>query len=121
MKNILRFLILGCLAVVLLGSTAACKSEPVSYKWRMATSWNADHLFYTRGAQAICDRVKTLSGGRLVIQPYPAGEIAGALVVMDAVSSGKVEMGHSWSGYWISQDPSFELFSSIPNQMVAQE
>jgi TRAP-type mannitol/chloroaromatic compound transport system substrate-binding protein len=121
MRRFLSVSLLVCLVAVVLGGSFGCKSASVTYQWRMATSWNADHLFYTQGAQAICERVKTLSGGRLVIKPYPAGEIVDALGVMDAVSSGKVEMGHSWSGYWASRDPSFELFSSIPNQMVAQE
>jgi TRAP-type mannitol/chloroaromatic compound transport system substrate-binding protein len=40
---------------------------------------------------------------------------------MGAVSKGQVEIGHSWSGYWLDKDPAFELFSSIPGQMVAQE
>ncbi|MBN1191969.1 MAG: TRAP transporter substrate-binding protein DctP [Dehalococcoidales bacterium] len=87
----------------------------------MATSWAADSLFYTEAAAAICDRVGELSGGRFIIEPKPAGEIAGALEVMDAVWEGHVEMGHSWSGYWLEKDPAFELFSSIPGQMVAQE
>jgi len=87
----------------------------------MATGWTSDNVYYTDVAQAICDRVKELSGGRLVITPYPAGEIVEPLEIMDAVSKGTVEIGHSWSGYWVDQDRSFELFSSIPNQMVAQE
>jgi TRAP-type mannitol/chloroaromatic compound transport system substrate-binding protein len=120
-EKFIRLFLAFSLVIILLYGFMGCKSAPENFKWRMAASWTADHLFYTRAAQAICDRVKTLSGGRLVIQPYPAGEIAGALEVMEAVSSGKVEMGHSWPGYWTGKDPSFELFSSIPNQMVAQE
>jgi TRAP-type mannitol/chloroaromatic compound transport system substrate-binding protein len=103
----------------LLVGVTGCRSAEV-YHWKMATSWTADHQFFVRGAQAICERVKKLSGGRLIIDPLPAGQI-GALEVMDAVSKGKVEMGHSWSGYWLQTDRSFELFTSIPNQMIAQE
>jgi len=117
----LRLLLLSCLVVELLGSGIACQSTPQQYTWRMATSWTSDNLFFTQAARPICDRVKTLSGGRLVIQPYPAGEVTGPLEVMEAVSTGKVEIGHSWSGYWTGKDRTFELFSSIPNQMVAQE
>jgi TRAP-type mannitol/chloroaromatic compound transport system substrate-binding protein len=120
-SKILSALILCSLTIFLLGSNIACRSSSPVLNWRMATSWTSDSLFYTGAAKAICDRVNKLSGGRLVIEPYPAGSIAGALEVMDAVSQGRVEMGHSWSGYWLEKDPSFELFSSIPDQMVAQE
>jgi TRAP-type mannitol/chloroaromatic compound transport system substrate-binding protein len=56
-----------------------------------------------------------------VIEPYAAGAIADGLGVMDAVSKGEVQIGHSWSGYWVDKESYFELFSSIPNQMTAQE
>jgi TRAP-type mannitol/chloroaromatic compound transport system substrate-binding protein len=120
-KNLLFTLLLCSLAVVLLSTNIGCKTSSPSFKWRMATSWTADSLFYTEAAKVICGRVNKLSGGRLVIEPYPAGSIAGALEVMDAVSQGQAEIGHSWSGYWLDKDPSFELFTSIPDQMVAQE
>jgi len=78
-------------------------------------------LFYSEAAEAICRRIEELSDGRLVIEPYPAGEITGALEVLDAVGRGDAECGHSWPGYWRDKEPSFELFTSIPNQMVLQE
>jgi TRAP-type mannitol/chloroaromatic compound transport system substrate-binding protein len=87
----------------------------------MATSWTADSIFYTPAAKAICDRVTELSGGRLVIETYPAGEIVDAMSVFDAVSDGTVEIGHSWCGYWTGKEESFELFSSIPMQMTHNE
>ncbi|MBN2187700.1 MAG: TRAP transporter substrate-binding protein DctP [Dehalococcoidia bacterium] len=100
---------------------SGCKPTPDVIKWRMTTSWSSDMLFYTESAKAICDRVAELSGGRLVLEAYPADSIAGALEVFDAVSKGEVQCGHTWPGYWCSNKPSFELFSSIPNQMVQQE
>jgi TRAP-type mannitol/chloroaromatic compound transport system substrate-binding protein/predicted secreted protein len=100
------------------GSTTA-QSQPI--KWKMATSWSADIYLYTEGAQAICQRVNQLSGGRLVIEASPADAQIGAFDVFDAVSTGKVECGHGWPGYWTKNEPSFELFSSIPDMMTQQE
>ncbi len=100
---------------------SGCKPAPDAIKWRMATSWSSDMLFYTEGAKAICDRVAEMSGGRLVLEAYPTDSITGALEVFDAVSKGEVQCGHTWPGYWCSKKPSFELFSSIPNQIVQQE
>lgn len=100
------------------GSTTA-QAQPI--KWRMATSWSSDISLYTQGAQALSNRINQLSGGRLVIETYPAGVIVGAFEVLDAVSAGKVESGHGWPGYWMNKEPGFELFSSIPDMMTQQE
>jgi TRAP-type mannitol/chloroaromatic compound transport system substrate-binding protein len=121
MKKTLYILLSIALISSLVVGATGCLSSGKTYKWNMVTSWTADNLFYTKAAQAICDKVNKLSGGRLIIEPSPAGKMVGAMEVMDAVSHGKAEIGHSWSGYWLDKDPSFELFSSIPNQMVAQE
>jgi TRAP-type mannitol/chloroaromatic compound transport system substrate-binding protein len=112
------------LVTVIMGLTACSGSKTAQtqpIKWRMATSWSSNISLYTDGAQAIAKRVNQLSGGRMVIETYPAGDLAGAFDVLDAVSSGKVESGHGWPGYWINKEPSFELFSSIPDMMTQQE
>jgi len=98
-----------------------CTQDSDVTRWRMAASWPTDMLFYSDAAEAICDRVAELSRGRFIIEPCPAGEITGALDVFDAVSEGQVECAHTWPGYWRDREPSFELFTSIPNQMVQQE
>jgi TRAP-type mannitol/chloroaromatic compound transport system substrate-binding protein len=121
MKKTICIILSICLIPALLAGLTGCGTDSKTYQWRMATSWSEDNLFYTQAAQVICERVKELSGGRLEITPYPAGSIVDALAVMEAVSEGQVEIGHSWSGYWLDEDRSFELFSSIPNQMLAQE
>jgi TRAP-type mannitol/chloroaromatic compound transport system substrate-binding protein len=100
------------------GSTNA-QNQPI--KWKMATSWSANISLYTEGAQAICKRVNQLSGGRLVIEASPADANVAAFEVLDAVSTGKVECGHGWPGYWVNKEPGFELFSSIPDMMTQQE
>jgi TRAP-type mannitol/chloroaromatic compound transport system substrate-binding protein len=121
MKRKLYILILCLLSTALTCSSFSCSSSAETYTWRMATSWTADSIFYTEAAAAICDRVEELSGRRLIIEACPAGEITDAMGVLDAVSSGEAEIGHSWCGYWMDKEASFELFSSIPDQMTAQE
>jgi TRAP-type mannitol/chloroaromatic compound transport system substrate-binding protein len=120
-KKIFYLLALSLIVLTLIGGSLSCKSSTQTLKWRMATSWTSDNIHYTKGAVAICTRVNQLSNGRLFIEPYPADAIVGAMEVFDAVSKGTVEIGHSWPGYWIDKEPSFELFSSIPDQMVSQE
>ncbi len=109
---VLSILFSGC-------SMSNTQAQPI--KWRMATSWTKDNLLYVDGALAVCQRVAELSGGRLLIEAYPAGELMSAFGVFDAVSKGEVECGHSWPGYWRDKEPSFVLFSSVPNMMTMQE
>jgi TRAP-type mannitol/chloroaromatic compound transport system substrate-binding protein len=124
MKFRVMVCILFSLLLVLILASTACNlpdtSQPQHVKWKMATSWSSNIALYTDGAQAICKRVNQMSNGRLVIEAYPADELAGAFEVFDAVSSGKVECGHGWPGYW-TKEPAFELFSSIPDMMTQQE
>jgi TRAP-type mannitol/chloroaromatic compound transport system substrate-binding protein len=111
--------LLSVLSLTACSGSTSSQTQPI--KWRMATSWSKDISLYTEGAQAICKRVNQLSGGRLVIEAYPADALAGAFDVFNAVSSGKVECGHGWPGYWSAKDSSFELFSSLPDMMTQQE
>ncbi len=118
-----KSLLLAVLAVFLVAIPAlsGCASSPPSYKWRMATAWTTDNLLYTESALAIADRVARLSNGRLTLEVQPAGKLSGAFEVFDTVSKGTVESGHSWPGYARTIEPSFELFSSIPDMMTQQE
>lgn len=93
MKKIIVLLIF--LIATLAGTSTGCSSTKDTYTWRMATSWPENNLFFTEAAMAICESIGKLSGGRLTITPYPAGEVTTALDVFDAVSQGSVEMGHS--------------------------
>jgi TRAP-type mannitol/chloroaromatic compound transport system substrate-binding protein len=117
-------LLIVAILVVLSVIISACnvsKGPPQIIRWRMATSWTRDNLIYSDGAVKICQQVAKLSGGRLIIEPYPTDELTSAFGVFDMVSRGEVECGHSWPGYWWDKEPSFVLFSSIPNMMTAQE
>jgi TRAP-type mannitol/chloroaromatic compound transport system substrate-binding protein len=116
-------LIIVFFVLILIVPVAACNmsnAQPQTIKWRMATSWTKDNLIYTEGAQAICQKVQKLSGGRLQIEALPVdtSRISG---VFDMVSQGKVECGHSWPGYSMDKEPAFVLFSSIPDMMTMQE
>lgn len=120
-----RLFFLGIFLALLLSiPLSACNQSntpPQAIKWRMATSWTRDNLIYTEGAVAICNRVAELSGGRLIIEPYPTDELTSTFSVFDMVSRGEVECGHSWPGYSQDKEPGFLLFSSIPNMMTMQE
>ena len=90
-------------------------------QWRAIASWPKalDTIF--GGLVSICDRVKELSDGRFVITPHTAGEIVGALEVMDAVQLGTVECGHSSSYYYIGKHRGLAFGTSVPFGLTAQQ
>lgn len=90
-------------------------------RWRMATSWphSLDTIF--GGAETISRRVKELSGGRFLIQPFAAGELVPGLEVLDAVQNGSVECGHTASYYYLGKNPALAFGTSVPFGLTAQQ
>ena len=92
-----------------------------SLHWRLAASWpvSLDTIF--GGAQHIAKRVSELTGGRFQIRAYSGGEIVGGLQVLDAVSQGTVQMGHTASYYYIGKAPSLAFDTTLPFGFTARQ
>lgn len=92
-----------------------------SVRWRMATSWpkSLDVVFGT--VERICQRVSDITDGQFVITPYEAGELVPGLEVMDAVSAGTVECGHTASYYYVTKNPALAFGTTVPFGLNAQQ
>ena len=90
-------------------------------RWKMVTSWPKNFPALGTGANDFAERVGRLSGGRLQIDVYGAGELVPAMEVFDAVSSGTAEMGHSASYYWRGKVPAAQYFTAVPFGMNTTE
>ena len=104
-----------------LATPALAQGTGTPIRWRLVTSWPKNLAGPGVTAQRICDRVKLLSGGRLQIDLYAAGELVPALGVLDAVSSGTAEMGHSASFFWQGKMPASVFFTAFPFGLLPQE
>jgi len=62
-----------------------------------------------------------MSGGRLQIKVYGAGQLVPALETFDAVSQGTAEMGHGSAYYWKGKTQTAALFTTVPFGLNAQE
>jgi TRAP-type mannitol/chloroaromatic compound transport system substrate-binding protein len=83
-------------------------------KWRLTSSFpkSLDTLF---GASAtIAKVVGEMTDGKFTIQTFAAGEIVPGLQVLDAVSNGTVECGHTYTGYYIGKNPALIFDGSLP-------
>jgi TRAP-type mannitol/chloroaromatic compound transport system substrate-binding protein len=90
-------------------------------KWKMVTTWPKNFPGVGTTAEKIAQSITKASDGRLEIKVYGAGEIVPAYEVFDAVRQGTAEMGHGWSGYWISKNPGLAYFGGIPGGLSPSE
>ncbi len=100
---------------------ASATDKVETYEWKMVTSWPKNFPGLGTSAESLAQNISKLSGGRLKIKVYSAGELVPALEVFDAVSRGTAELGHSTAYYWKGKVPAAQFFSSVPYGMTAQE
>ena len=91
------------------------------YEWKMITTWPKNFPGLGFAAENLARDVEEMSGGRLTVRVYGAGEIVPAMEVFDAVSQGVVDAGHGAAYYWKGKIPSSVFFTSVPFGMTAQE
>ena len=83
-------------------------------RWRCVTSWAKNLPGPGISAARLAKRITVMSQGELTIDVFAAGEIVPGLNVLDAVSNGTVEMGHSAALFWQGKMPIAPLFTTMP-------
>lgn len=83
-------------------------------RWRMITSWTKNLPGPGVSAERLAQRITRMSGGRLVVEVFPAGSIVPPFGVFEAISTGVAEMGHTASFFWDGKLPGAALFTTAP-------
>lgn len=91
------------------------------FSWRMVTSWPKNFPGLGMGPENFAKLVEDMSAGRLKVHVYGAGELVPALGVLDAVSTGSVEMGHTAPYYHKGKMPASPFFTAVPFGMSVIE
>jgi len=114
-----------------MGALAACAQPETEngattrpeerHRWRMVTSWPQNFPGHGVSVNRLVQRIERLSGGRIEIEVFAAGELVPAFEVLDAVSRGTIQLGHSAPIYWRGKLPAAQVFGSIPFGMLADE
>ena len=91
------------------------------FKWKMVTTWPKNFPALGTGANNLAQSIEAMSGGRLQVKVYGAGELVPALGVFDAVSGGTAEMGHGAAYYWKGKHEATQFFSAVPFGLNATE
>jgi len=105
---------------------AALASAPVVHakktiKWKMITTWPKNFPGLGTGANFLANLIGEMSGGRLQVKVYGAGEMVPPFEVFDAVSAGTAQMGHAAALYWKGKSPAAQFFAGVPYGLTGQE
>ena len=102
----------------LAGILAAGRSPPIHaqtvVRWRVASSFPKSLDTIYGAAEVFARKVRQLSGGRFDISVHPAGELASAFGVVDAVQDRTVDAAHTAPYYFFGKDETFALGGAIP-------
>jgi TRAP-type mannitol/chloroaromatic compound transport system substrate-binding protein len=107
------------LAGAMLAAPAIARAATM--KWKMVTSWPKRLPGPGMSAERIATRIRALSGGRIDITVYAAGEVVPAFGVLDAVGNGVADIGHSASFYWQGKMPAAAFYTTVPFGLTPQE
>jgi TRAP-type mannitol/chloroaromatic compound transport system substrate-binding protein len=98
---------------------ASASFEPV--KWKMVTTWPKNFPGLGTGANFLAELITRMSGGRIEVKVYGAGELVPAFEVFGAVAAGTAELGHGASYYWKGKSEAAQFFSAVPFGLTAEE
>ena len=111
----------GSLAIGALGGVIGSAQAKAEYRWKMVTTWPKNFPGLGTGANNLAALIGEMSGGRIEVKVFGAGELVPAFEIFDAVSRGTAEMGHGSAYYWKGKSEAAQFFSTVPFGLTAQE
>ncbi len=112
-KAIGRRALLGAGAAGALAGAAPALAQG-RIQWTLVTSWPKGAPGPGTTARRIAERITLMSGGRLNVRLYGAGEVVPAFEVFDAVAQGTAELGHTASFFWSGKFEAAPFFTAVP-------
>ena len=103
------------------GSAAPAAQTRQTHEWRMVTTWPENFPGMGTGAEHLARRIQEMSGGRIQVTVYAAGELVPAFEIFEAVSSNTAQMGQGAAYYWKGKSEAAQFFSAVPFGFTAQE
>ena len=108
-----------------LGTAGAVVSAPAIAKSRieinMVSTWPRDFPGLGTGAQRFAKNLEEISGGRMKVNYFAAGERVKAFDSLDEVSSGNAQMYHGADYYWKGKHPAWAYFTAVPFGLTYNE
>jgi TRAP-type mannitol/chloroaromatic compound transport system substrate-binding protein len=112
-------------AVAGAGAAAATLATPAiaqdMRELKMVTTWPKNFPGLGTSAERLAQRITAMSGGRLTVKVFAAGELVPPFEAFDAVSSGTADMYHGAEYYWQGKSKAFNFFAAVPFGLTATE
>ncbi|MBW2393542.1 MAG: TRAP transporter substrate-binding protein [Deltaproteobacteria bacterium] len=100
-------LLLGCL---LLASHASGQNV----RLKIQSAWSRNMPVLGETIRNFESRMNAMEGHGIRLRVYDANKLVPTLQIMDAVSSGKVDAGFAFPGYWMGKLPAAAVFGAVP-------
>lgn len=106
------------------GAASAFPAPAISQntiEWRMVTPWPRNAPGVGVNAQRLADKITEMSGGRLTVKLFAAGELVPPFQCLDAVQTGTADMAHGSPYFWQGKSKALNYFSGVPFGLTAWE
>jgi TRAP-type mannitol/chloroaromatic compound transport system substrate-binding protein len=108
-----------------MGIAAAALAKPAIAQGvrelKMVTIWPKTLPGLQSGAERVAQSITTLSGGRLQVKVFGAGQLVGAMESFDAVASNVADFYHGSEITWAAKSTTFSYFCNVPFGLTASE
>ena len=102
------------LALGLAAGPTADTAGAAEYEFRMATIDTETGVYYTNIARPFADLVSQLTGGRVEIDPLPAGTVGNIFKLHEALDDGLVDMVNWPPSFLGTADPTNAMILAVP-------
>jgi TRAP-type mannitol/chloroaromatic compound transport system substrate-binding protein len=116
-----RHLLAAATATSAAGALSAPALAQGAIRWNMVMPWPRLTPGVGVAAQRFAERVGAMSGKRLEIKLFAAGELVPPFGGFDAVQSGAVQIAHGTPYYWAGKSPVLHWFTGVPFGLTANE
>lgn len=102
------------LALVFMGGAATPALAAKTLKIKVQSAYATSVPILGQTLVVLADTVKAISGGTMEIKIYEPRKLTPTLEIFDAISSGTLDGGWAYPGYWVGKNSAFNLFAAIP-------
>ena len=88
---------------------------------KMVTDWTDAMPGILSTSRRFAQSIEEVTKGRIKIEVFPVDTFVRALETFDAVSSGVVDMYHSYDGYFEKKSPALSFYCGVPFGFTANE
>lgn len=115
--KLFNFFAVGVFSLVLLVSFSLI--SPVSaadkvFRWKIQSHWPASSSSYAASLEVVAEKLKKVTNGRLILQPYAAGSLVPAKEIFNAVKRGMIQGGTASPAYFRDQIQVAGIASGLP-------